>query len=273
MTYTNTKKMLIDARASGYTVGAFNIVDYISMEAVLEAAIEKDSPVIIQTSKETVIEMGYEMPPKMMRFLSDSTIIQIALALDYTTDTVVIKKCIDYGWTSVMVDCSSKQFSKNVKITKEIVGYAHKKGVTIAGKLGYINGIENIFMRNSKIQLTNPTRVLDFQKMTGIDSLSVVISTGNGSYNNGCNIDFERFLEITKLCFLPIDIHGCSDLTLEELKKIISYGLSKINISTEIKHVYLYSYKRFIDTSFKNFEENNIYEYEPIRLRKNFSVN
>jgi len=244
MTYINMGNMLWEARLKGYVVGAFNIVDLTSMEAVIEAAIEKSSPVIIQTSQKTVEEMGFEMPPRLVRSLSAGTTVPIAMNLDHGTDMDIIKRCIDYGWSSVMIDGSSKPFEENVEITREIVEYAHKKGVTVEGELGHIGGSEeDVKVRDDDVLLTEPIKAKEFQEITGVDSLAVAM----------------------ELCPFPIVIHGCSDLPPDELKKIISYNPSKMNISTELKHAYLDAYKKYIDCSHKRYSEDNIYEYEPLK--------
>ncbi len=269
MTYINTKNMLIDARRKGYIVGAFNIVEYTSMEAVVEAAIEESSPVIVQTSQKTVEEMGYEMLPKMINFLSSDTSIPIAMMLDHGTDIDIIKKCIDYGWSSVMVDGSSKPYDENVKITREVVKYAHQKGVTVEGELGHIGGREeHINISEDKVLLKDPVKAKEFQKLTGIDSLAVAIGTKHGHYDGQCKLDSPRLAKIMKLCSFPIVIHGCSDLPPDDLKKIMSYHPSKMNISTEIEHAYLDSYKSYIDSSHNNYKMDNIYEYEPLKAIK-----
>ena len=269
MTYINTKNMLTCARRKGYIVGAFNIVDYSSMEAVVEAAIEKSSPVIVQTSQKTVEEMGYEMLPKMIRHLSSDTTIPVAMILDHGTDVEVIKNCIDYGWSSVMIDGSSKPYEENVKITKEIVSYAHKKGVTVEGELGHIGGREeHIDISEDKVLLTDPVKAKEFQRLTGIDSLAVAIGTRHGHYGGQCQLDTPRLAKIMELCSFPIVIHGCSDLPPDDLKRIMSYHPSKMNISTEIKHAYLDSYKMYIDNSHNNYKLDNIYEYEPLKAIK-----
>ena len=266
MTYINTGNMLREARLKGFVVGAFNIVDLTSMEAVIEAAIEKSSPMIIQTSQKTVEEMGFEMPPRLVRSLSAGTSVPIAMNLDHGTDIDIIKRCIDYGWSSVMIDGSSKPFEENVKITRQIVEYAHQKGVTVEGELGHIGGSEeDVKVRDDKVLLTEPIKAKEFQKLTGVDSLAVAIGTRHGHYRGQCRLDFPRLARIMELCPFPIVIHGCSDLPPDELKKIISYNPSKMNISTELKHAYLDAYKKYIDRSHKRYTQDNIYEYEPLK--------
>ncbi len=269
MTYLSTKKMLIDAKHGGYVVGAFNIVDYTSMAAVVEAATEKSSPVIIQTSQKTVTEMGYEIFPEMIEKLSGNTFIPVAMMLDQGTDVKVVKKCIDYGWPSIMIDGSLKPFKENIRLTKEIVEYAHKKGVTVEGKLCCIGRKEeNINVNQEKMLLASPEKAVEFQRLTGVDSLAVTVGTGNRLYNGKHKLDFSCIFKIMKLCYFPIVIHECPDFYPDDLKKIISYGPSKMNVSAEIKHVYLDSFGYYIDKSHKNYIKKKVFEYEPIEAIK-----
>ena len=264
MVYVNTKQMLIKARKEKYVIGAFNIVDYTSMAAVIEAAKEKRSPVIIQTSQKTVLQYGYEILPKMVKTLSEKIDIPVSMILDHGTDIEIIKNCINSGWSSVMVDGSSKPFEENIKITKMIADIAHEKGVTVEGELGHIGGVEeHINVNDSEILLTDPEKAVEFQKRTGVDSLAVAIGTKHGLYKGKVNLDFERLAKIMEITDFPIVIHGCSDLPEDDLKKIIFYGPSKMNISTEIKYAYLDSFKEYLEG--RQAKET---EYEPIKALK-----
>lgn len=258
MSYVNTKEMLLKARKEKYVVGAFNMVDYTTMSAVASAAVKKQSPIIIQTSQKTVLQMGYKILPAMIRSLAEETGVPISMILDHGTDIEVIKNCIKFGWSSVMVDASAKPFEENIKFTKMIADIAHEKNVTVEGELGHIGGIEeHINVSEDKVMLTDPEKAVEFQKRTGVDSLAVAIGTKHGLYKGTVSLDFERLAKIMKITDFPIIIHGCSDLPENDFKKIISFGPSKMNISTEIKHVFLNSMKKYLD--------ENREEYEPIK--------
>ncbi|MCL5070012.1 MAG: class II fructose-bisphosphate aldolase [Actinobacteria bacterium] len=265
MGYINTKDMLIKARKK-YVVGAFNIVDYTTMVAAVKASIEKKSPVIIQTSQKTVLQFGFKFLPLAVKLLAEETEIPVAMILDHGTDIEVIKNCINHGWSSVMVDGSAKPFEENIKFTKMIVELAHEKNITVEGELGHIGGVEeHINISEDKVILTDPQKAVEFQKRTGVDSLAVAIGTKHGLYEGKVILDFERLEKIMEITDFPIVIHGCSDLPEFDLKKIISYGPSKMNISTEIKRAYLDGYKEYI-------RENNE-EYEPVKAIKIVSDN
>lgn len=261
MSYVDTKEMLIEARKNKYVVGAFNIVDYTTMVSIVEAAKSKNSPVIIQTSQKTVLHYGYKILPEMIKTLAKDINIPIAMILDHGTDLKVIENCIEHGWSSVMIDGSSYPYEDNIEITKKVVNMAHKKGVTVEGELGHIGGKEeHIRVEEESVLLTDPEKAVEFQMRTGVDSLAVAIGTKHGLYKGECELDFDRLGKIMKLVDFPIVIHGCSDLPPDDLSRLISYGPSKMNISTEIKHRYLDSYKRYIS------EKPD--EYEPIKTIK-----
>jgi len=258
MPYVNTKEMLISAREGKYVVGGFNIVNHTSLVAVIEAASKKNSPVIVQTSQKTVVEMGYNILPAVIKELAEQSGVPVAMILDHGTDPDIIDKCIKSGWSSVMVDGSSYPYKKNIEITKRVVEAAHKKGVTVEGELGHIGGKEeHINVDEKSILLTDPGKVNDFAQKTGIDSLAVAIGTKHGFYDSHYELDFNRLGRIMDVTDFPIVIHGCSGLAEKDLARLISFGPSKMNISTEIKHVYIDSCKKYI--------EEHPDEYEPVK--------
>ena len=255
MAYVNAIKMLQDTMGANYVVGAFNIVDITTMAAVVEAAKEKKSPVIIQTSQKTVKQLGYKIPAATAKLLSQEAGVDVAMILDHGTDTEIIKGCIHNGWSAVMVDGSSKPFEENIKFTREVAVLAHKYNVSVEGELGHIGGIEeHISVNSENITLTDPEKILEFKKLSGVDSLAVAIGTQHGLYKGKVSLDFERLEKIMKIADFPIVIHGCSDLPREDFEKIVSLNPAKMNISTEIKHAYINSYKEYLSKGSNNYE-------------------
>ncbi|MCL5985098.1 MAG: class II fructose-bisphosphate aldolase [Actinobacteria bacterium] len=262
MAYVNTKEMLSRARHEGYAVGAFNIVDYTTMEAVVMAAHDMRAPVIIQTSQKTVEQMGFDILPAIARTLAARTDVPVAMILDHGTKMDVIEGCIAAGWTSVMIDASAYPFDENVRLTKHVVELAHGKGITVEGELGHIGGKEeHIDVETDQELLTEPEMVVKFHELTGVDSLAVGIGTKHGLYKSkDVKLDFDRLGKIMELTDFPIIIHGCSDLSDENINRLVSYHPSKMNISTEIKYRYLDSYTKYIN--------DHPDEYEPIKCVK-----
>ncbi|MGM0365892.1 MAG: class II fructose-bisphosphate aldolase [Actinomycetota bacterium] len=258
MVYVNTERMLAKAREEKYVVGAFNIVNHTSMVSVVEAAAEERSPVIIQTSTKTVTAMGYKVLADLARDLSDAADAPIAMNLDHGTDMAVIENCIKHGWSSVMVDGSSLPYEKNIEMTRKVAEMAHREAVTVEGELGHIGGKEEeVEVGSQEIMLTDPEMAVDFYNKTGIDSLAVAIGTAHGLYDGEPKLDYGRLKRIMEATDFPIVIHGCSGLGQDVLARIKSYGVSKMNISTEIKHKYIDSCDLYI--------REHPHEYEPVK--------
>lgn len=266
MAYVNTVKMLRDTMHNNYVVGAFNIVDITTMAAVIEAAAGKKSPVIVQTSQKTVKQFGYKILASAAKLLSEEAGVDVAMMLDHGTDKEIIKNCIYYGWSAVMVDGSSKPFEENIRLTREIADIAHKYDVSVEGELGHIGGVEeDIKVNEGNVALTDPEKIIQFKEQSGIDSLAVAIGTQHGLYKGKVSLDFERLEKIMKTADFPIVIHGCSDLPEDDFKKIVSFNPSKMNISTEIKYAFINSYKDYLNKVSKN--------YEPVEVIKQVSEN
>ncbi|HHT79167.1 MAG TPA: class II fructose-bisphosphate aldolase [Actinobacteria bacterium] len=258
MTYVNTVKMLQDTMHKNYVVGAFNIIDVTTMKAAIDAAIAKKSPLIIQTSQKTILQLGYKVLSNTAKFLADEAGVDVAMMLDHGTDPEIIRNCINNGWSAVMVDGSSKPFEENIRFTREIVEIAHENNVSVEGELGHIGGVEeHIIVDDGNVQLTDPDKILEFKELSGVDSLAVAIGTQHGLYKGKVTLDFDRLEKIMKIAVFPIVIHGGSDLPEEDFKRIVSLNPAKMNISTEIKHAYLDGFKEYINSSGN--------EYEPIK--------
>lgn len=257
MPYVNTKEMLIKAREERYVVGAFNIVNHTSLVSVIEAASEMSSPIIVQTSQKTVLEIGYKVLPAIVKEHAEEVAVPVAMMLDHGTDLDIIHNCIESGWSSVMIDGSAYSYEKNIEVTKKVVEEAHKRDITVEGELGTIGGKEEHIERvGSQALLTIPEKVVEFQEKTGIDSLAVAIGTQHGFYDDKYELDFNRLGKIMDITDFPIVIHGCSGIAEQDLKRLISFGPSKMNISTEIKHMYIDSCRKYI--------EDHPDEYEPV---------
>jgi len=258
MSYVNMRDMLLKAQAGSYAVGAFNIVDYITASAVIKAARNKRSPVIIQTSTKTVVLYGYKPIVNWVKTLADDTDIPVALHLDHCKDLDMIKKCIDAGWSSVMIDASSMPLEDNIEMTKKVVAMAKSKGVTVEGELGSIVGVEDdIFVNEQASHLADPEACVKFVELTGVDVLAPAIGTAHGIYHKEPNVNFDLLREIADKVSVPLAIHGGTGLSEEVFKKCIACGGSKINVSTEIKHMFR--------DSFEKYFKDNPTDYEPVK--------
>ena len=259
MSYVNVRTMLAAARTGTYAVGAFNIVDAMTAEAVVRAAAAKKSPVIVQTSAKTVKLYGCTVLAAAVRALAEDSSVPVALHLDHCKDLELIRACMEAGWSSVMIDASSFPFEENVRMTKEVVTMARPRDVTVEGELGAIVGVEDdIHVKDQDSHLADPAQALEYVKRTGVDLFAPAIGTAHGVYKGEPRIAFDLLGRIASEVDAPIAIHGGTGLSDEVFKKCIQLGGTKINISTQIKHAFR--------DSLSGYLRKNPEDCEPVRI-------
>jgi fructose-bisphosphate aldolase, class II len=241
----NTKEMFAKAVKGGFAIPAFNFNNMEQLQAIIKACVETKSPVILQVSKgareyanQTLLRYMAEGAVQYAKEISDGVGIPIVLHLDHGDSFETCKACIDSGFSSVMIDGSHHPYEKNVEITKQVVEYAHARGVTVEGELGILSGIEDDVVA-AKSVYTNPEDVIDFTKKTGVDSLAISIGTSHGANKftpaqctrneDGVLIPpplrFDILEEIEKqLPGFPIVLHGASSVPAELVKIINENG-------------------------------------------------
>jgi ketose-bisphosphate aldolase len=239
MSYVNLKDMLSKATQGKYAVGAFNIVDPMTTEAVVKAAEKKKSPVIIQTSVKTVKLYGCATIIANVKALAEQASIPVALHLDHCKELDVIRDCIDAGWSSVMIDASTFPFAENIRMTKEAVAMAHPHDVTVEGELGAIVGVEDdIHVKEQESHLADYHQSVEYVNTTGVDVFAPAIGTAHGFYKGEPKIAFDLLARIAAAIPVPIAIHGGTGLSDEVFQKVIQLGGAKVNISTQLKQVF-----------------------------------
>ncbi len=259
MSLENMKAMLSKAAGEDYAVGAFNILDYNSTRAVVLAAEQVKAPVIIQTSAKTVIFWGTSAIISWIRQLTDPSSVPIALHLDHCKDLKLIKECIESGWTSVMIDASSKPFEENLSLSTEVVEMARPKDVTVEAELGAIVGVEDdIHVKEQDAHLADSEQAIKFCAEVKPDCFAPAIGTAHGVYKGEPKIAYDLLKEIAAKTAVPIALHGGTGLADEVFKKCISLGCTKINISTQLKYA-------FID-GFVAYHNANNTEYNPLKV-------
>ncbi len=237
MSYVNMAKLLSDAKAGGYAVGAFNIVNHLTAQAAVQKAEELSSPIILQTSVSTVKQIGPKELISFLRVLAEEASIPVAVHLDHCTDPEYVIRCLDLGWSSVMIDLSQAPFDRNLSETLRIVEYAKKKNATVEGELGAIIGVEDdIKVRESA--LADPVKSLEYVSKTGIDAFAPAIGTAHGLYKGEPKIDFDLFKRLSSEIGCPLVVHGGTGLRPDVFARLIGMGASKINVSTAIKISY-----------------------------------
>jgi len=244
MSIVNAKEMLLKATEEKYAVGAFNITNLIQMEAVVETAMEKNAPLIIQTSVTPSKFLNPLVLAVIFKTLAESAPIPICLHLDHCSDVQYCKVCADAGYTNIMIDASKQDFQENIKQTKEIADYCHKLGgISVEGELGTVSGVEDqVKVAEDEAALCDPQQAMEFVDQTGIDIFAPAIGTAHGVYKTkDPKLDFDRLQEIAELINgkqirMPLVIHGGTGLKPDVATRLVSLGGSKFNVSTDLKH-------------------------------------
>ena len=247
MSIVNAKEIMIDAAKNGWAVGAFNVTDLLQFEAVIDAAIEKRAPVIVQTSVKPSQFLGTKMMVSIYRTLAESAPVPVCLHLDHSTSIDYCKKCADAGYTNIMIDASKQTYEENIRQTKEVVDYCHAiGGISVEGELGTVGGVEDqIKVAEDEAQLANPEQSIEFVERTGVDIFAPAIGTAHGVYKTkNPKIDFERMAVIHKMLNgngikTPLVVHGGTGLPDDYVTKLLAAGGAKFNVSTELKHTLL----------------------------------
>lgn len=233
----STREMLLKAQKEGYAVPAFNIHNLETLQVVAETAMEMRSPVIIAGTPSTIEDYaGPDYIKAMAEVAASKYDVPIAIHLDHFEDVKAIKKDIDIGFRSCMIDASKKPFEENIEIVKDVVEYAHGYDAVVEAELGKLGGREDDLVVDEKDAMyTNPDDAVEFVDKTGVDSLAIAIGTAHGLYKGEPKLDFERLKEIRSKVNIPLVLHGASDVPDELVQKAISLGICKVNVATDLK--------------------------------------
>ncbi|WP_274651139.1 class II fructose-1,6-bisphosphate aldolase [Paenibacillus humicola] len=240
MPLVSSTPLLESARAGGYGIGAFNVHTLEMLQAVVEAAEETRSPLILQSTTGTVKHLGPDYIAAAASVAADRSGIPIALHLDHCTDFNMIVRCIRAGYTSVMIDASMLPFDENVKRTQKVVEIAQAAGgVNVEAELGKVGGVEDdIVVAEHDALMADPEECARFVDLTGVPTLAPAIGTAHGMYKGEPNIDFDRIRRIAEQVSVPLVLHGGSGIPEEQVKRCVSLGMAKMNIATEIRIVF-----------------------------------
>jgi len=266
MSIVTAKEIMVEAAEGKYAVGAFNITNLIQMEAVVEAAIEKQAPLIIQTSVTPSKFLGRDVLVTIYRTLAESAPIPICLHLDHSTSVEYCKQCADSGYTNIMIDASKQDYDENIRQTKEVVDYCHAiGGISVEGELGTVSGVEDqVKVAEDEAALCNPDQAVEFVERTGVDIFAPAIGTAHGVYKTkNPKVDFERMGKIHQMLNgdgvkTPLVVHGGTGLSKEYALKLVEMGGAKFNVSTELKYA-------LIDATYDYISENRE-QYNPGKI-------
>lgn len=280
MLVTN-KDLMVPARKNCYAIGAFNAQNLESLSAIVEAAAEENSPVIIAISPSTIKYAGLAYISSLVKTAAQLAPVPMTMHLDHGEDFDTAAKCIDSGFTSVMIDGSFLKFEENVALTKRVVSIAHPKGVSVEAELGKLAGVEERSVEEKEAILTDPETAAEFVEKTGVDTLAVAIGTSHGAYKfkGEAKLDLERLKIISEKISIPLVLHGASSVPQwlvekatkygaalsgakgipeDEYKKAISMGIAKINIDTDLRLAFTATVREVLTNSPKEFDPRKI---------------
>jgi fructose-bisphosphate aldolase class II len=238
MALVNMKEMLQKAKEHGYAVGNFDVLSSEMLRGVMLAAEETGAPVILAYAEvfESVCPMREFAP--MLRAAAAEASVPVAIHLDHSRSVEYIKKALDNGFTSVMIDSSDKLFEENIEITKTVVELCRPFDVSVESELGHVGGLEGYSYsageQDAEEGLTRVSQAAEFSAVTGIDALAVAIGTVHGVYKSEPKLNLKRLAELKEAVKTPLVMHGGSGLSDDDFRSAIRLGITKTNIFTDL---------------------------------------
>ncbi|MDP3699058.1 MAG: class II fructose-1,6-bisphosphate aldolase [Nanoarchaeota archaeon] len=278
--FADTKKLLLKAQQGKYAVAHFNINNMEIVQGVVAAAIKLKAPVILATSEGALKYAGMDYLYAIAKTASEQANVPIALHLDHGKDMQTIKKAIQIGYSSVMIDASHEKFEKNIRLTKQVVALAHKKGISVEAELGTIGGAEDL-VSSRNIIYTDPEKAKEFVQKTGCDFLAVAIGTSHGAYKFAGKASLRQDIlqQIKKKVKVPLVLHGASGVPQglvamaekyganlsgvkgvpdAQIKMAIKEGITKINTDTDVRIAFDAGVRKALQTAPKDFDPRHI---------------
>ena len=240
------REILDHAFRDRYGVAAFNVVNDLTMEAVLASAVELRAPVIVQTSVKTVRSIGRDVLFSMWTSMTAGIEVPVTLHLDHCPEREVITSCLEGGWNSVLFDASSLPVEENKRQTIEVVAEARRHDADVEGEIEGIKGVEDGVGSDEESARQSLGVALDFIEATGIDCFAPAIGNAHGMYASVPTLDAERVSDIVEVHPIPIALHGGSGMTDEQFSDLIARGCAKVNISTALKRTFMRSNLSFL---------------------------
>ena len=241
-----TKEMLKKAQAEGYAVGAFNVENMEMVMAVVKAAEEKKSPVIMQTTPSTLKYAGPEYYYGMVKAAAEMASVPVAIHLDHGSSFELALKAYRVGYTSIMIDGSHSPFEENIALTKSVVDACHAGNIPVEAELGKVGGKEDD-LDGGNGGLTDPAEAKEFVEKTGVDFFAPAIGTAHGVYKGEPKLDLERLETINGLVDCPLVLHGTSGVPDDTVKECIKRGICKVNYATDLRIAFTKGVKAYMD--------------------------
>ena len=246
MPVVSLNDILSDAFDKRYGVPAINVFNDLTLEAVLAAAVEKSSPLIVQTSVKTVKSIGVDVLYSMWTSMTAGIEVPVTLHLDHCPEREVVTMCLDRGWNSVLFDASYLPVEENTRQTIEVVAEARRHGAHVEGEIESITGVEDGIGSDTEARRQDLQVALDFLDATQVDVFAPSIGNAHGTYKAAPTLDFQRVSDIVAAHPIPIALHGGSGLSDEQFRDLIDRGCAKVNISTALKETFMKSSLAFL---------------------------
>ncbi|WP_300282558.1 tagatose-bisphosphate aldolase subunit GatY [Peptacetobacter sp.] len=235
MALVTTKEMLLKAQEGNYAVGAFNVENMEMVMAVVSAAEELNSPVILQTTPSTVKYAGLDYYLANVKVAAERASVPVAMHLDHGSSFELAMQALRTGYTSIMIDGSHESFEDNIAVSKAVADACRPSEIPVEAELGKVGGKEDDLDGGEGNAHTDPQEAKEFVERTGVSSLAIAIGTAHGIYKGEPKIDLERLSEIREVVSVPLVLHGGSGIPDEIIKESIRRGISKVNYATELR--------------------------------------
>ena len=235
MSLVTSKQLLLDAQAGKYAIGAFNVENMEMVQAVIAAAEELCSPVILQTTPGTLAYAPPELYYANVQAAANAATVPVAIHLDHGNSYELAIRALKAGYTSIMIDGSQKPFEENVALTAAVAEKCRAAGVPVEAELGKVGGKEDDLDGGEGAGYTVPEEAAEFVRRTGVDSLAVAIGTAHGVYKGIPKLDLDRISRIQGLVSIPLVLHGTSGVPDDTVRQCIARGMCKVNYATDLR--------------------------------------
>lgn len=254
MALVTSKELLLDAKKRGYALGAFNVENMEMVMAVLAAAEETKSPVIMQTTPSTVRYAGLDYYLANVAVAAKRASVPVVMHLDHGSSYNLCSEAYRTGYTSIMIDGSKLSLEENIALTKSVTDMCHPGGIPIEGELGKVGGKEDDLVNGDDNPYTDPAEAKLFVESTAVDSLAVGIGTSHGVYKGIPKVNVERLKEIKAVVDIPLVLHGTSGVPDEQVIECIKNGICKVNYATDLRIAFTKGIKAYMEKDPEAFD-------------------
>lgn len=258
--------ILNEAKKNKYAIGGFNTFNLETTKAIVAASVNQNTPIIVQVSEKTVEYADLDEIHCIIKLLAEKAKTPIVIHLDHGKSFEMAQKCVDIGFSSVMIDGSRMSLEENIALTKKVVDYAHSKGVSVEGELGAV-GKQSEDSSAIESMMTDPDEAARFVEETGIDALAIGCGTAHGMPLPDEKIHFDVIENIANKVSVPLVLHGSSNIDSESIKKAISLGICKINIDTEIRATFTGACRKFLSEKPDLYDPRDFLSYACLKTQ------